>query len=77
MTKILVGDVCRKQGRLTETDKWRKAKGYPELKLDLCDKHLVEVSRRYPEITPEYVQFVFSMTRMPITLVMAEEYLRR
>ena len=62
MSKVMLCDVCRHEGKMVETTKYLRVKGNRNLRLDLCDRHMWEVKRKYPMVKPEYRKFVIEMT---------------
>jgi hypothetical protein len=72
MVKITVCDCCKKEGILTETIRYLKVTNRTDLRLDLCDKHINEVQQKYPIVTPEYIQYVYSLNNVPIDIETAK-----
>lgn len=62
--KITVCDVCKNEGKLTETLRYLKVKNHPDLRIDVCDNHMTELRSRYPKVTAEYVQYVYRIHNM-------------
>jgi len=62
MAKIIVCDVCKtRHDKLTRAVCHINAKGHKDLKIDLCRVHAFEVERKFPNVTTEYVQFIYKM----------------
>ncbi len=55
MAAIHVCDVCRSNGKLVETTRYRSVKGRPELRLDVCDA----CDKTVPKNMTEYVKLVY------------------
>ena len=57
MAKIVVCDICKKEGKLTETTKYMSVKGQRHLKLDFCD----DCRSKIPKNMDEYKKFVMEL----------------
>lgn len=70
MAKIAVCDVCKtRHDKLTRAVKYMHVKGHKDLRIDLCHVHTFELEKKFPKITPEYVQYVYKMvhgTELPL-----------
>jgi len=75
--KITICDVCKKEGKTTETQRRLSVKGHPDLRIDVCDMHSKQIQGKYPRITPEYVQYIYSLNDIEIELTTAKEMLQR
>ena len=60
MAKIRVCDVCRQDGTLTETTRYQRLKGCPELNVDVCETHRETI----PKKTLDYIRFALKVTGM-------------
>jgi hypothetical protein len=54
MAKIMVCDICKHEGKLTETSRYTRVKGLSELRIDHCD----ECKKKIPNKMADYVKFV-------------------
>ncbi len=63
MAKIALCDVCltRYDGKLVRAVKYMDNKGKKGLRIELCHVHSFELEKKFPKVTPEYVQFVYEM----------------
>jgi len=79
MTKVTICDLCKsRHDKITQTNKYLRVKGHRDLRFDLCAVHMHEVTSKFPKATPEFVQFVYEITRsVEITLETAQELARR
>lgn len=75
--KIHVCDVCKGEDRqLVQTNRYLSVKRRPNLRIDLCEKHMLEVSERFPKITSEYIQYVYGLRGMKLTEERAKDILK-
>lgn len=79
MAKITICDLCKsRHNKITPVTRYLKVKHHKDLRLDLCAVHMYEVTSKYPKATPEFVQFVYEVTKgMKITIETAQELARR
>jgi len=77
MTKITVCDVCKKEGKITETQRRLTVKGHTDLRIDVCDMHIKQVREKYPKVTPEYVQYIYGLNNIEIELETAKAMLQK
>ena len=62
MAKVSVCDVCNtRHNKLTRATKYQHVKGRKDLRVDMCIVHTLEVEKKFPKLTSEYVQFVYEM----------------
>jgi len=54
MAKVIVCDICKKDGKLKETSRYTRVKGFSELRIDHCD----ECKKKLPNKMVDYVKFV-------------------
>jgi len=45
MAKVMVCDLCRRDGKLTETRRFVRVKRMPELRIDCCDSCIQKVDK--------------------------------
>lgn len=57
MAKIMVCDICKRRGKLTETKRFIRYRGHRELRLDYCKDCLPEI----PQSNIEYVKFALKI----------------
>lgn len=78
MSKIKVCDVCKtRHDKLTRAVKYMHIKGHKDLRIDLCRVHSFELTKKFPKITAEYVQFIYRMVyKIELSLEDAERVLR-
>ena len=73
MAKIRVCDICRKDGKLTESKRYNSLKGHPDLRIDVCDAH----KDTAPNNAIEYIIFAMKVLYgMDVDHEQAEERLR-
>ena len=62
MTKITVCDVClTRHDKIMRTTRYMRVKGRTDFRVDLCNLHMFEVQKKFPQVTVEFVQFVYKM----------------
>jgi hypothetical protein len=67
--------VCHKENKvLTETTRFLSVKRHPELRLDLCDKHVAEVKKLSIH---QYVKRAMGLSGIEMTEEQAKQYLTR
>lgn len=59
--KVTVCDACRKVGILQETSRYLTVKHHPELRLDLCGKHMEQIKKDHPRVDEEFKRKVFEL----------------
>ena len=62
MAKINVCDICKKEGKLTETNKFMKVKNRQDLRLDYCK----DCAFKIPKAFRDYVTFVYGLMGMDL-----------
>ena len=58
MAKINVCDICKKEGKLTETNKYMRVKNRQDLRLDYCKV----CASKIPKAFRDYVKFVYGLS---------------
>lgn len=66
MANIKVCDICKKDGKLTETTRYMSVKGMPNLRLDYCES----CKSKIPVKMVDYAKLCYSL--MGITLTDAD-----
>jgi hypothetical protein len=57
MAKVMVCDICLKDGKLTKSEKYFRVKGRADLRIDYCEA----CRPRIPKAMKDYVKFAYSM----------------
>ena len=73
MAKVLCCDICKKDGKLTETNKYISVRGKPDLRLDHCPK----CKSKIPQNMTKYVIFVYDLHGIKLTESEAKKMLQR
>lgn len=62
MAKIAMCDVClTRHDKLTRAPSYIHVKDRKDLRIDLCRVHMFEVEKKFPNVTVEFVQYVYKM----------------
>lgn len=64
MAKIMVCDICKKDNKLTESNRYMAIKGMSELRIDYCDN----CKNRIPNKMKDYIKFVFGLRNLEVTV---------
>lgn len=63
MAKIMVCDICKKDGKLTECSRYISYRGRPMWRLDYCDG----CKGKIPKKNVDYVKFIYSLKGITLT----------
>lgn len=64
MSKIVVCDPCKLEGKLFQTNRYFKVKGQSQLRLDVCPKHHDEVAKMS---IIEYVRYAYKSNGLDLS----------
>lgn len=73
MAKIIVCDPCKFKGKIVQTHKYRRVKGRPDLRMDVCP----ECDKGLPKSLAEYAVLCYKYSGISITLEQARQQLQR
>jgi len=57
MAKILICDICKKEGKITESKTYYRVSGRKDLRIDYCPA----CKNKIPKKMTEYVKFAYSL----------------
>ena len=73
MAKVTVCDMCKNDGKLTETKRYYSVKNNRNLRLDYCNECAIKI----PQEIKHYVVFVYALKGATITIADAKRILGR
>jgi len=71
--KIMICDICKSKGQLTETRQYMSVKGRKDLRLDYCKACQKDI----PKNMTEYIKFVYKLSGVDLSDEQARDLARR